>query len=79
MEFENKTKSVFNVCKFLVANNERWISDYEINEITKKYNEEIVDELIAYKVVTSTKDGILFEKENIDTMKRYLRKYGINI
>jgi len=79
MDIENKTKSVFNVCKFLVANNERWISDYEINDITKKYKEEIVDELIAYKVVISTKDGILYEKENVDAMKRYLRKYGINI
>ena len=79
MDIENKTQSVLNVCKFLVANNERWISDYEINEITKKYKEEIVDELIAYKVVTSTKDGILFEKENVDAMKRYLRKYGVNI
>lgn len=79
MEVENKVRSVFNVCKFLVANNGRWISDYEISDITKKYDEEIVDELIAYKVVTSTKDGILFEKENVDKMKQYLRKYDINI
>jgi len=79
MDIENKPKSVFNVCKFLVANNERWISDYEINEIAKRYHEEIIDELIAYNVVTSTKDGIFFEKENVDAMKRYLRKYGINI
>jgi hypothetical protein len=79
MDIENKTKSVLNVCKFLVVNNGRWISDYEISEITKRYEEEIVDELIAYKVVISTKDGILYEKENVDAMKRYLRKYGVNI
>ena len=79
MDTGNKIKSVFNVCKFLVANIGRWISDYEINEITKNYSEEIVDELIAYNVVISTKDGILFDKENIDAMKRYLSIYGINL
>lgn len=79
MNIENKTRSVFNVCKFLLSNIGRWISDYEIEEITKKYFEEIINELVAHKVVINTKDGTLFERENIDAMKLYLRMYDINI
>lgn len=71
--------SVVKVVKFLLNNKGRWISDFEINNIVPQYGEKIIDELIAYKVVTSTKDGLLFDDDNFDALKNYLRKFGVNI
>ena len=71
--------SVVKVVKFLLSNKGRWITDYEITNIVPKYGEKIIDELIAFDVVTSTKDGICFDDDNVDALKRYLRKLGVNV
>lgn len=71
--------SVVKVVKFLLSNKGRWITDFEITNIVPQYSEKIIDELIAYDVVTSTKDGICFDDNNIDALKKYLKRYGVNI
>jgi hypothetical protein len=71
--------SVVKVVKFLLSNKGRWITDFEITNIVPQYSEKIIDELIAYDVVTSTKDGICFDDDNIDALKKYLKRYGVNI
>ena len=71
--------SVVKVVKFLLSNKGRWITDFEITNIVPQYSEKIIDELIAYDVVTSTKDGICFDDDNIDALKKYLKIYGVNI
>ena len=71
--------SVVKVVKFLLSNKGRWITDFEITNIVPKYGEKIIDELIAYGVVTSIKDGICFDDDNIDALKKYLKRYGVNI
>ena len=71
--------SVVKVVKFLLSNKGRWITDFEITNIVPQYSEKIIDELIAYDVVSSTKDGICFDDDNIDALKKYLKRYGVNI
>lgn len=71
--------SVVKVVKFLLSNKGRWITDFEITNIVPQYSEKIIDELIAYDVVTSTKDGICFDDDNIDALKKNLKRYGVNI
>ena len=71
--------SVVKVVKFLLSNKGRWFTDFEITNIVPQYSEKIIDELIAYDVVTSTKDGICFDDDNIDALKKYLKRYGVNI
>ena len=71
--------SVVKVVKFLLSNKGRWITDFEITNIVPQYSEKIIDELIAYDVVTSTKDGICFDDDNIDALKKYMKRYGVNI
>jgi hypothetical protein len=71
--------SVVKVVKFLLSNKGRWITDFEITNIVPQYSEKIIDELIAYDVVTSTKDGICFDDDNIDALNKYLKRYGVNI
>lgn len=71
--------SVVKVVKFLLSNKGRWITDYEITNIVPQFGEKIIDELIAYDIVTSTKDGLLFDDDNFDALKNYLRKLGVNI
>lgn len=70
--------SVVKVVKFLLDNKGRWITDYEIINIVPKYGEKIIDELIAFDVVTSTKDGICFDDDNVDALKNYLKRFGVN-
>lgn len=72
-------RSVVKVVKYLLGNKGKWITDYEITNIEPQYGEKIIDELIAYDVVTSTKDGICFDSDNIDALKKYLKRYGVNI
>ena len=71
--------SVVKVVKFLINNKNRWISDYEIIKIAPKYGERIINEIIANRVVTSTKDGICFDDDCFDALKLYLRRLGVNI
>lgn len=71
--------SVVKVVKFLLNNTNRWITDYEIINIVPQYGEKIIEELIVYDVVTSTKDGICFDKEDFEASKKYLRRFGIYI
>lgn len=75
----NYGSSVVKVVKFLLNNKGRWISDYEITNIVPQYGEKIIDELIAYDVVTSTKDGICFDDDKVDALKKYLKIFGVNI
>ena len=70
--------SVVKVVKFLLSNKGRWITDYEITNIVPQYGKKIIDELIAYDVVTSTKDGICYDDDNFDALKKYLKKIGVN-
>ena len=71
--------SLVKVIRFLRNNKGRWITDYEITNIVPQYGEKIIDELIAYDVVTTTKDGICFDDDNVDALKKYLRGLGVNI
>lgn len=71
--------SVVKAIKFLLSNKGRWITDYEITNIVPQFGKKIIDELIAYDVVISTKDGICFDDDNVDALKKYLRKFGVNI
>ena len=71
--------SVVKVVKFLLSNKGRWITDYEITNIVPQYGEKIIDELIAYDVVTTTKDGIYYNENKFDALKTYLKKFGVNV
>ena len=71
--------NVVKMVKFLLSNKGRWITDYEITNILPQYGEKIIDELIAYNVVISTKDGICFNDDNVNALKKYLKRYGVNI
>lgn len=73
------SSSVVKAVKFLLDNKGRWITDYEITNFAPQYGEKIIDELIAYDVVTSTKDGICFDDNNIEALKNYLRTLGVDI
>lgn len=75
----NYGSSVVKVVRFLISNKGRWITDYEITNIVPQYGDKIIDELIAYDVVSSTKDGICFDDDNIDALKKFLIKIGVNI
>lgn len=71
--------SVVKAVRFLLDNKGRWITDYEITNFAPQYGEKIIEELIAYRVVKSSKDGIYFDDDNIDALKKYLRKLGVNV
>lgn len=71
--------SVVMVVKFLLNNKDRWITDYEITNIVPQYGERIIKELIDYRVVTSTKDGICYDDDCFDALKKYLKRLGVNI
>lgn len=75
----NFGSSVVKVVKFLLNNKGRWITDYEITNIVPLYGEKIIDELIAYNVVTTTKDGICFDTDNVKALKKYLKRLGVNL
>lgn len=72
-------KSVVEVVKFLLHHPNVWISDDEIIKISPQLGERIIDELIAYHVVESTKDGLCFGDDCVDALKKYLRGLGIKI
>jgi hypothetical protein len=79
MEKNTYGSSVVKVVRFLINNKNRWISDYEINNIAPEFGERIINEIIANRVVTSTKDGICFDDDCIDALKKYLRSLGVKI
>ena len=78
---ENMTygSSVVKVVEFLIGNKGRWITDYEITNIVPQFGQKIIEDLIAYDVVITTKDGILFDDDCFEALKSYLRKFGVNI
>ena len=67
------------VVKYLLHHPNVWISDDEIINISPKFGERIINELIAYQVVVSTKDGLCFGDDCIDALKMYLRRLGVKI
>ena len=79
MEENTYGNSVVKVVRFLISNKNRWISDYEIKNIAPEFGARIINEIIANRVVTSTKDGICFDNDCIDALKEYLRSLGVKI
>lgn len=79
MEENTYGSSVVKVVKFLINNKNRWISDYEIINLAPQFGERILNEIIANRVVSSTKEGICFDDDCIDALKKYLRRFGVKI
>jgi hypothetical protein len=79
MEKDIYGKCLVKVIKFLLDNKGRWITDYEITNIAPLYGKKIIEDLIAYDVVITTKDGILFDDDCFEALKSYLSKFGVNI
>lgn len=79
MEDNTYVSSVAKVVRFLISNKNRWITDYEIINIAPEFGEKIINEIIAYHVVITTKDGICFDDDCIDALKMYLRRFGVKI
>ena len=79
MEENTYGSSVVKVVEFLIGNKGRWITDYEIANIVPQFGQKIIEDLIAYDVVITTKDGILFDDDCFEALKLYLKSIGINI
>ena len=79
MEENTYGSSVVKVVEFLIGNKGRWITDYEITNIVPQFGQKIIEDLIAYDVVITTKDGILFDDDCYNSLKLYLKSIGINI
>ncbi len=79
MEDKTYGSSIVKVVRFLINNKNRWITDFEIINIAPQFGERIINELIAYRVVTTTKDGICFDDDCIDALKKYLSRFGVKI
>jgi len=69
--------SVVKVIEYLMSNKGRWITEDEIINIAPQFGERIIDVLITYRVVVSTKDGICYDDD--DALKRFVRNLGVNI
>lgn len=79
MENENYYKSLIEIVRYIIANREGFISEEEIVNNHPKYGRTIVEELLANMVMASTKDGLSFDKGDVDALKLYLKKLGINV
>ena len=79
MEDNTFGNSLVNVIKFLFDNKGKWITDDEITNIAPQYGDKIIEKLIANDAVITTKDGILFDDDCFEALKRYLTSIGINI
>lgn len=78
MEENTFGRSLVKVVRLLLDNKNACISDDEFTKISPEFGERIIDELIAYRVVESSKDGLYFSMDNFEELKTYLRRYGVN-
>lgn len=67
------------VVKYLLEHRDTTISDDEIEKIAPKNGDAILNNLEKNNVLALTKDGVLFDTTDIDALKRYLKKMGINV
>lgn len=67
------------VVKYLLEHRDTTISDDEIEKIAPNNCDDILENLEKNDVVALTKDGVLFDTTDIDALKSYLRKMGINV
>lgn len=79
MEQNTYGKGVTEIVKYILNHRNTWITDSDLIELSPKFGERIINELLVYQVLTSTKDGVCFYNDNIDALKRYLRHLGVNI
>ena len=67
------------VVKYLLEHRDTTISDDEIEKLAPNNCDAILNNLEKNNVVALTKDGVLFDTTDIDALKRYLKKMGINV
>jgi hypothetical protein len=75
----NYSSSVAEIVTYLIDHKNEWITDSELLNLSPQYAERIIDELIAIDAVTSTKDGICYDDDNYESLKKYVKRLGINI
>ena len=73
------SSSVVRILNYLINHKNEWITDSEFENISPQFAERIIDELIACDVVTSTKDGVCYEDDNYESLKRYAKRLGVKI
>ena len=69
---KNYIDNALNVIQYLLDHPNRWISDQEIYEISPRYGQKIIDNIIDEEVVISTKDGLLFDESEVYALNSYL-------
>lgn len=64
--------NALDVIQYLLDHRDYFIMDRDIYEISPRYGKKIIDNLIDEEIVVSTKDGILFDDEDIWALNSYL-------
>lgn len=64
--------NALDVIQYLLDHTGYFIMDREIYEISPRYGKKIIKNLIDEEVVVSTKDGLLFDEEDIWGLNSYL-------
>lgn len=64
--------NALDVIQYLLDHTGYFIMDREIYEISPRYGKKIINNLIDEEIVVSTKDGLLFDEEDIWGLNSYL-------
>ena len=64
--------NTINVAKFLLENCGKCVSENEIYSVSPRYGFKILNNLIDDNIVSSTKDGITFDEDDIPALNSFL-------
>ena len=79
MEKNSYRSNVVKVVSYLLDHKGEWIIEPDFEKISPQYYERIINEMIVNNVVTATKDGICYDFDNFESLKKYVNRLGIII
>ena len=72
MMSKNYINNALNVIQYFLDHPNCWISDEDIYSVSPRYGKKIIDNLLDAEVLISTKDGLLFDKNDIYSLNSYM-------
>ena len=68
--------NALNVIQYLLNHPNHWMSDEEIYNVSPRYGKKIIDNLLEAEVLISTKDGLLFDINDVYSLNSYMSELG---
>lgn len=76
MMSKNYINNALNVIQYLMDHPNHWMSDEEIYSVSSRYGKKIIDNLLEAEVLISTKDGLLFDINDVYSLNSYMSELG---